>query len=169
MQQDKHIIVLYVPSQRHCAQPPPSGTKHSSHQRPPASCPHHRTGNRSHPSSHKLLQLAAVCDPDCRQHSRFLHWNHICRRIKYGWNMMEGHWLVPGGLFLSFAWNGPGIHLVRPPFLTMKLILNPDGKSLAEGHDYWKLINEWAWLESWMCTGWLHGQLREIWRLNPYI
>jgi len=34
-------------------------------------------------------------------------------------------------------------------------------QSLAESGDYWELVNEWVWFESWICREWLQGQLGE--------
>jgi len=46
-------------------------------------------------------------------------------------------------------------------FSFMKPFLILYGQSLAESHDYWKLVNEYvgAVIQSRICTGWLHKHL----------
>jgi len=53
--------------------------------------------------------------------------------------------------------------LVGPPFLATKFFLSPHVPFLNESHHYWKLVNVWVWLESWICTGWL---MALVWTLG---
>jgi len=50
--------------------------------------------------------------------------------------------------------------LVGPPFLTVTFLLVCNWPSL----DYWELVNEWVWFESWICREWLQGQLGEVFK-----
>ena len=40
------------------------------------------------------------------------------------------------------------------------------GRSLAECHNDWKVINEWVWIEWRMCTGWLETHLCKLWKMK---